>query len=294
MPRATNTGMADLLPRLEFIAQAAVLSETRCPYCGCADLERIARKYWVIRIARCSACYLLFTDPIYRPLLLTDFYDRWYSAEGSTTKVPQPAEVVAMTRQGFAGSDKDATLQLAAIARLTDHRGILEFGSSWGYFLAQASRAGFNAAGVEVAESRREFGKRVLQVRIEERIEDVEDHRTDVLYTAHTLEHLTEPAGMLERFNKQLAPGGWLVVEVPNCDFEALGERMLHRMGAVHPLGFSAGFFQRALPAAAFELRGIYEDWKSVPVFPTARPDTDVIIVCARKVDELLPAQRPH
>jgi SAM-dependent methyltransferase len=276
--------MSNLLPRIEFGLQALVRRQRLCPFCAGREHRVVARKHGVVRIRRCETCCLYFTDPIYKSQW-ADLYDSLYQAEGSTTRLPDAHELSALKSDRFGSSDKNCAAQLLALERLGAGRRLLEIGSSWGYFLYQAKASGFAAIGVEPGQSRREYGVRWLKVNIRPSIDDVRETDFDIIYCAHTLEHVVDVRGFFEGCHARLRTGGVLAVEVPHFDLETLGGRVLSVIGAVHPIGLSRPFFERALPLAGFACAGIYDAWSSVPSNPTSMAREGNLIVIARKIE---------
>jgi len=276
--------MSNLLPRIEFGLQALVRRQRICPFCAGREHRVVARKLGVVRIRRCETCCLYFTDPIYKSQL-ADLYDSLYEAEGSTTRLPDAHELSALKSDRFASSDKNCAAQLLALERLGAGRRLLEIGSSWGYFLYQAKASGFSATGVEPAQRRREYGVRWLKVDIRPSIDKVAERVFDVIYCAHTLEHVTDVRAFFAGCHARLRTGGLLALEVPHFDLETLGGHVLSIIGAIHPLGLSRPFFERALPLAGFACAGIYDAWSSVPSRPVSTAREGNLIVIAEKVD---------
>ncbi len=274
--------MSNLLPRIEFGLQSLVRRQRACPFCDGLDHAVVARKRGIFRIRRCAACHLYFTDPIYRSYV-GDLYGALYRAEGSTTRVPDGATLAEWKATQFAGSDKHCAEQLQALRRLGVGRKLLEVGSSWGYFLYQAQGAGFLAVGVEPGSWRRAFGVRELGVDIRPSMDDIHETNVDVVYCAHTLEHLSEPARFFADCRRILKDDGILAIEVPHFDLEAMGAGVLPIIGAVHPLGLSQAFFHAALPRAGFTCVGLYDAWSSVPASPMTSPQPGNLIAIARK-----------
>lgn len=275
----------NLLPRLEFLAQAVVRRQERCPHCGASDLETLARKWALVRIRRCRECALAFTDPIYRSRL-GDLYDRLYAGQGSTTELPDDERLAELVAAGFAGSDKDFRARIARLRGLGSGRRLLEVGSSWGYFLHQAAAAGFDATGIEIGARRAEYGRRQLGVRIVPGFDDLAGETFDVVYTSHVLEHFTDLSGVFPRLRELLVPDGALVVEVPHFDWPAGGSDALSFVGAVHPLGFGGEFFRRSLPRHGFELVGFFERWEDLPQHPLTEPRGPNLVCMARRLAE--------
>jgi SAM-dependent methyltransferase len=275
--------VSNLLPRLEFTLQSLYRSALRCPHCRSAATERIARKHLTVRVRRCSECLLCFTDPLYESSVLGRLYDAAYTAEGSTTSLPAPAELAALVRDGFAGSDKDFRDRIERLRALAQGPRLLELGSSWGYFVHQARAGGFDAVGVEIGRARREFGVRELGVPLVAELAELESRRFDVVYTSHVLEHFTDLTTIFDELHARLAPGGLLALEVPHFDFAGRGRAALASIGAVHPLGFTPEFFARNLPRHGFELAGFFDAWSDVPDRPRERSTGDVVIALARR-----------
>jgi SAM-dependent methyltransferase len=270
----------NLLPRVEFLAQALVRRQERCPHCGAEELETLARKYALVRIRRCTRCALAFTDPIYRSRL-GNLYDRLYAGQGSTTEVPDAAQLERLVADGFAGSDKDFRARIARLREVAVGRRLLELGSSWGYFLHQARAGGFEATGVEIAARRAEYGRTRLGVRIVAGLDELAGERFDLVYTSHVLEHFTDLEGVFERLRELLVPGGALVVEVPHFDWPARGREALAFVGAVHPLGFGPEFFARSLPGHGLRLVGFFERWEDLPARPSPVPRGESLVCLA-------------
>jgi SAM-dependent methyltransferase len=95
---------------------------------------------------------------------------------------------------------------------------ILEVGCGRGRFLARLARAGYRARGIEPSPQRaaeaHELGLEVDQVSLEEA--RVEPDSQDAVVAWHVLEHLPHPDAALHRIHSWLAPGGALLLGVPN------------------------------------------------------------------------------
>jgi len=275
--------VSNLLPRIEFGLQALVCHQRVCPFCKTRNHAVVARKHGVVRIRRCDSCCLYFTDPIYKSRL-ADLYETLYDAEGSTTTVPDAPALRRLKATQFGASDKNCALQILALQRLGAGRRLLEIGSSWGYFLYQAQAAGFAAVGVEPGRLRREFGVRELGVDIRRGIDEVSEAGFDVIYCAHTLEHISDVSEFFANCHQRLRPGGLLAIEVPHFDLRALGPRVLSIIGAVHPIGLSQPFFHVALPRAGFRCVGMFDEWTAVPSSPVSSVREGNLLVIAEKI----------
>ena len=145
--------------------------------------------------------------------------------------------------QEFYDSDRqtknlDAGIDLAMLARkkahdtarrvqfLQDHgfkpgASVLDVGSGYGMFLAEACRRGYRAVGVEISKERREKAAAITQapilnVDLMEKTPEIGTFDAVVLF--HVVEHLTQPQLLLNRLAGHLSKGGALLVETPNLD----------------------------------------------------------------------------
>ncbi|MFD0934452.1 class I SAM-dependent methyltransferase, partial [Methylobacterium trifolii] len=115
---------------------------------------------------------------------------------------------------------------------------VVDFGCGSGEFLAAARARGCEAIGVEpgrdyAAYARKQHGVEVL--------DDAEDGRFpaghfDVISTHHVLEHLRDPADVMERLARWLKPDGVLYAAVPNM--AATGKPPHERFHFAHVHGF--------------------------------------------------------
>ncbi len=102
-----------------------------------------------------------------------------------------------------------------------ENRTLLEVGCGPGWTLESFMRAGFRSRGVDVSsravEAARSRGLDVERADIEtDDLTAVAADRADVVVALEVLEHLLDPLGALTKMGALLAPGGQLVVSLPN------------------------------------------------------------------------------
>jgi len=279
--------LKSLLVKSEYLLQSVLKypSTPRCPHCGSERQTQIARKYGVARIVRCGECGLYFARPVYRSWVTSNLYDGLYEA-GFATDLPGDDQLEDWIATGFRDIGRDASRVLDAIRRHVARPAptLLEFGSSWGYFLYQARAAGFEVAGVEIGASRRDFGSRRLGLDIVGDLDELPPAaRYDVVYSAHVLEHLTDLGDIFARLAARLHDDGVLFIEVPNFDPRQFGAECFPAVGAIHPLGFDSEFFRANLPRHGLALTGIFATWDDVPDRPVEVSRNNVIIARAER-----------
>jgi SAM-dependent methyltransferase len=238
-------------------------SDTSCPHCR-SDRSRIAHtKAVILQVWRCADCGLLYRYPKADRHGLADFYQRRYAAfeAGLVTSLPRDQELHELVASDFAGSAWD---QRERIRLLTETHApparMLDFGSSWGYFMAQARAAGYDVTGVELSRLRAAYGAEALGLRIEtfpDPLDRFPDAGFDVVYTSHVLEHLPDLYETFGQFRRLLRRGGTLLVLVPNCAGGAarmLGARWGPFVNEAHTMAFTPEFFRRNLPHHGFDV----------------------------------------
>ncbi len=275
--------MSNLIPRIEFLFQALCTSQKICPHCHSLNADVVCKKYQVIKIKKCQDCLLYFTSPIYRSLLGVRFYDLLYRGEGCVTTLPAINADQNFSEDLMKRLGRDFSHILRALSGLTEGSRLLEVGSSWGYFLFQAKKYGFDPVGIEIADKRRRFGIDKLGVNIVKSFDELGNQRFDVIYSSHTLEHFTDISMFFRDAFNHLKSKGKLLIEVPNIDFENEYERSLLAMGAVHPLGFNVEFFEKNMPKYGFLVIGVYNTQMDFPARPSKICSSDGLMVMMEK-----------
>ncbi|MEZ4379871.1 MAG: class I SAM-dependent methyltransferase [Nannocystaceae bacterium] len=237
-----------------------LVATQRCPLCG-RDAARAEPIYAVGRagvgVVRCGRCGLAFaTAGASAEVLGAD-----YSARAERDA---DADADARAGHGERPGIRRKRARVALYDRLSrgrignPHPGsrALDIGCNTGLLLDALAERGYATEGIErspAAAQARAAGHVVHQVDIEgaQRL----DGRFDLITLTHVLEHLRQPIAALEWIGRHLAPGGLLIVEVPNFDDAA---RPLWGL-AYRPLelGDHLSFFERATLREALDGAGL-------------------------------------
>jgi len=250
-----------------------------CPYCSKSDFNIVFTKRGVVDICHCKNCNLYWTNPIFQ---FPGFYNRFYKAEGLTTQIITGRQLENTLQSSFKKTDKYYIPVLKWFRQTTKGKKLLEFGSSWGYFLYQANLEGFESIGVEISQQRRDFGRQHLNVDIRSDINELvlSGNKFDIIFTAHTLEHLgRDIKGIFDKFYNLLNNNGILFIEVPYFNLKR-GKEIFSLMGAVHPLGFTQEFLLSNLPKVGFNVSVYYSYKDFIPYF---QGGIDSLVVICRK-----------
>lgn len=201
----------------------------RCNLCGAQDEEFLFLRGDLalglpgeFRVVRCRQCGLIYLNP--RPTVRAIGY--YYPAAYACFNLPALAQEDAgrppQTR------DKNLARRCQLVAKHRAPGRLLDVGCSDGRFLHQMQQlGGWECIGVELmddaaAVGRQRYGLTILTGVVE--AVDLPLHSFDVITLWDVLEHVHDPAGVLQRVAELLRPGGVLLFSVPLLD--SLGGRV--------------------------------------------------------------------
>jgi hypothetical protein len=125
--------------------------------------------------------------------------------------------------------------KIELVKKFVDKGRLLEIGPSWGAFCLLAKRAGFSVEAIELDPDCCEFLNSRIGVRAIRRHDEAaalaEAVQPDVIAAWHVLEHMRDPWTMIDAAAARLAPGGVLVLALPNpyaLQFQLLGRHWAH------------------------------------------------------------------
>ena len=195
-----------------------------CSVCGADDAEPLYRRVHETgsilgRFEKtdvlCRACGFMYTNPRPTPEVMQQYYA---SASGASGSIYHGSE---------SGSRLHSLVRERArfIARLIDEHGptarasVLDVGCSVGDLLVGLGEAlpGWRRVGLEPSESAARFAlERGLEVATGDLETSLPEDRFELVCCISALEHVFDPRIALERLLRVLAPGGLLVLEVPD------------------------------------------------------------------------------
>jgi 2-polyprenyl-3-methyl-5-hydroxy-6-metoxy-1,4-benzoquinol methylase len=162
-----------------------------------------------------------------------DFYESRYQ-QGFTTDCPSPDILEKLKQTRFAGTEKDYAgyIDFIQAAGITPGMSVLDFGCSWGYGSWQLQQAGYDVYSCETARTRGRYAEEMLACKLIS--PERPSRQFDCFFSAHVLEHLSNPRYMWELAHRALRPGGLIVAFLPNG---SLSQPKVHKLwGKVHPL----------------------------------------------------------
>lgn len=164
----------------------------------------------------CSRCHYGRVDGRFDPASVGRFYDVPYYTHQETATAGAARGFWAKARAHLAWR-ADAGVDL--LPHEAVGQTLLDIGCGSGANLSRFSSRGFAVTGVEPDEAARgvasKYG-RVYSGTAEMLPEEVRHHSYDTILLSHVLEHCIEPRAVLFNAKDLLAPGGRLIIEVPN------------------------------------------------------------------------------
>ncbi len=207
-----------------------------CPLCGMVGGEEVlsARDHrrgmpGEFRVVECPTCQLSRTDPW--PDNPGDWYPDEYPQHGDRESLTARASRAALRRAARPGAGLLARILGRAVPEaetggpIAAGSRILDVGAGTGGAVAAFRAAGHDAWGVEpslravmVAEARGIKG--VVPGSLDDALANglIPDEPYALIRMSHVLEHVADPVGLLKRLRALIAPGGRLIVGVPNLD----------------------------------------------------------------------------
>jgi len=186
-----------------------------CMFCGDAELRRRYTKS-DYHICTCASCNLTQLHPL--PLLDAgaDIYgDSYFSGADN-----------AVGYEGYADQEREYLETFAEdVRRIGDfvpHGSVLDIGCGFGYFVRQASAAGYDAYGVDLSADAVQVAERHLPGKVFqgafESVAELEGKRFDVIFASHLIEHIPDPRTFVANLAERLTVDGIVVFVTPNID----------------------------------------------------------------------------
>ncbi len=179
-------------------------STLSCPMCGGHDFSAEFLSVSGYDIVRCTTCRLVFTDARHAP--------------PPSTLYPPFEQSDTAAQRGARSALSLFTLQRARLVESARSKGrLLDYGAGSGAFARFMAGRGFDAVGLEpysLGTTLEEPGLRLVRAPLASVKNALGEF--DVITMWHVLEHLEQPVPLLAELRSMLAPGGVLVVSVPN------------------------------------------------------------------------------
>ncbi len=183
-----------------------------------------------------------------------NFYATGAYRQGFTTDLPDEVDLECLRATNFLDSPKDYTVYISLLHALLLRPGdcLFDFGCSWGYGSYQLKRHGFRVTAHEISAARLAYAAGRLGIDLFDDFDLLESGHPlfesfDCFFSAHVLEHVTQPRQVVEWAEKLLRPGGIFVSFTPNGSeaHRRSNPRWNKLWGEVHPNLIDDRFLRR-------------------------------------------------
>jgi 2-polyprenyl-3-methyl-5-hydroxy-6-metoxy-1,4-benzoquinol methylase len=167
------------------------------------------------RHVKCRNCHLIYVNPIEKASKINGDYSKM----GNTD-----APIIRGSRLRAAKS------QLGLIKKYKSDTILLDIGCGEGFFLFNASKAGYTTKGIEISQDVAKYARREFGLDIEARsFEELRfpGNHFDVVTLWQVLEHVPYPLMVLKEVYRILKPGGLLATSTP--DIEGIMAKIFRR-----------------------------------------------------------------
>jgi 2-polyprenyl-3-methyl-5-hydroxy-6-metoxy-1,4-benzoquinol methylase len=160
------------------------------------------------RYGQCSVCSLAFVLNPASDDFTVDQYNKGVSSK------------LAYYRLAAAADTRSFSQLLRLVERHERPSRILDVGCNIGTFVKVAEARGWAATGVDLNREAVEFGRQHSRVRLLtlDELESEPDQCFDVIHSSDTVEHFTDPVGVMRYYASKLKPNGLLALSTPNYD----------------------------------------------------------------------------
>jgi 2-polyprenyl-3-methyl-5-hydroxy-6-metoxy-1,4-benzoquinol methylase len=197
-----------------------IITHKNCPLCGSEKISEFLKAkdhlltYETFNIFKCLSCGFVFTQDIPSSGEIGRYYQSQdYISHSDTRKG-------LMNKLYHLGRTIMLKNKYGMVKKFAKGKKLLDIGTGTGYFPGYMKKKGYKVTGVEVDPNARAFAMKEFGIPVYSP-EDFINHKLkgkfDVITLWHVLEHLDNFNLYIERMLEYLAPGGTLVIAVPNC-----------------------------------------------------------------------------
>ncbi len=221
--------------------------DIRCCVCENSDPAAFNLLYQKenFAVVTCNRCDFQFIPPYYRKKIE---YTQ-YKNEAVTQAVRQGNNWIKIQRH---------KLRLKWIKKFKSSGTLFDLGAGWGHFMLAAKEEGYSIYGIEIAEQPYRYCVEDLKLPVDhiDFFKMDPTKKFDVITLWDVLEHIDQADTFVEKIAELTAPGGYLVLQVPQIDsyFAKRHKDQWKMMGLDHVNYFSRNTIKKLLERHGFEV----------------------------------------
>jgi len=293
------------------------LEYINCPLCGSNQLEIYLSNVKEIYVGldeyfdlnKCIKCGHIFTNP--RPTLSTIEY--FYPNE-MDYYLPKDVYELSTFKQNILNNilnevknySLDVTFSLPPlvskilfyyfnykisydkkIPNYVNNGKLLEIGCSWGSYLLQMQKLGWDVYGVEMNTKASEYAKKILNSDniMNNKIENIDFKSTlfDVIVLNMVLEHIYDPIKLLNIIKSILKPNGIIIINIPNIDsieFKIFKDKSYFVQVPQHVHHFNYMTINKLLEKTGFNMISAYYNNSATDIYKSCKKNNNNFKVC--------------
>lgn len=191
------------------LAKLSRIRQRECYLCG-STKSRIVSKFFGINYLKCQNCSHVYTNKRLSGEELSKFYSKnkkYFQQVYTNTKILKLRVKIFAPKIDY-------------IKKFSKGKSWLDVGSGDGTAVYVARKKGFQATGIEISETARNFAKKYRNLKLhgeplDEFVKTI-PKKWDVISFFGVIEHLPQPMAVLKLSNYALKKNGLVVLEVPN------------------------------------------------------------------------------
>lgn len=231
----------------------------RCLLCGATEARPLFVK-GSKTFLRCRACGLEWLDPMPTPEEIDRYYE-WAYREGIYAPYAEAGEIRRLI----------AEHRLGVIRPLARAGRWLDVGCATGHFVEAAAATGMAAEGLDVSPGAVERARaRGLTAHLSKVEDFVPPAAYDTITAFDVIEHLLDPRAFVDRLRSWLAPGGTLVLTLPDVGSIyprlLMGRHWFYYLPSDHLFYFDPRTIARLLDERGFMVRRVMRAYKPLTI----------------------------
>jgi 2-polyprenyl-3-methyl-5-hydroxy-6-metoxy-1,4-benzoquinol methylase len=167
------------------------------------------------RHVKCKNCHLIYVNPIEKTSKINGDYSKMGNTDAPIIREPRLSATES---------------QVGLIKRYGNGTHLLDIGCGEGFFLLNASKAGYTTKGVELSQDAAAYARKEFSLDVEGKsFEEMQlpENYFDVVTMWQVLEHLPYPLATIKEVHRILKPGGLLATSTP--DIESIPAKIFRR-----------------------------------------------------------------
>lgn len=258
-------------------------NQTDCSICGSRErrlVYKIGRNFQPLETVICTGCGLIHSNPIPSKAELDEFYNKKYRSSYKFTTKPKLKHILRYAPGAL------SRVEMLIKYKKPEQIKLMDIGSGSGEFLYMATKAGFEAQGIEPHTGYSEYTQKILGLDVVNTTLEqagLKESDFDIVNLNHVLEHMPAPLETLSTLRLLLKKDGILLVDVP--DIVGCGHAPWTQFHYAHIYNFNHETLKALVEKAGFEILNAESRSTNLVLRKTSISKTDAAIPLAENYE---------